>query len=902
MKKTTVFHRIIAVVLCCCMMSGICSTGLFAAATSSQVGVYISKTYEYEKGSGSKVLTDAEAKTALTENTDLLILAAGRDVDHSNLSDDEFSTYLGYVNANLRGGNGSYKAMDFLRAALAVRAAGADPTQVGKDSNGNHVNLLYKGLYTRTISTLEKEGAKTVAYGLLALDANGISDAEVRSAGSKVSRSQLKSSLVASARSLSGQSSPDVGTSAMILAALAPYYQINEADVVSASQALLHKMADLQATNGLVKNSTAATAGLITALCSLGMDPAQNDYFAYDLHQGLMTCYNADSGFSSGSGSTSSVDATSAARCALVAYYCFDRGEDFYDFTHVKAHTVKSIASSSSNTNKNTSTSTNKNTSSSSSGKSNSGGSSTTGSGSKSTGSATTNSGTTSNGTKTTTDSSSATGSAIVPKEKFEAIQGKDEVYLYEGTWGEEEPYTLSFNGKDITEPMEFNAALNNICSHQLEVDAAADDNVEYITFMHNGAFPGKAAATITVSLADGTYNCYHYNDMTATFDELGSVSVVNSMASFDVSEGGEYFITGGSAEVSTEAIEMAVDDTIDGIVPASTFESIQGKNTDLILSGETDRGVRYEITFNGMDITAPSDFDMRIVESTDHWDDISKLAEGPLVLHFMHEGVLPGTAQVKFYANLDASVTYGLFYFNASEVNGVYTDAIEVGDGEFTFSISHCSEYFIAEYTGENLLTAPGHLWLVVLIVVGVLLLGGGVAVFVLYRRWGRDGFLQRLNDLKAKFGSRKKKTEAVEGETLLFEEENSISEDIAADDISEGEVMESVEAPAEKPIFSMESFARPSAVDDMSLTAKELTENVPDGAEALVDEPISSMESFARPSVLDEASLISENPVTEEGEPLETSSESEDAIVTEPVSERDYASFMRPTEDENK
>lgn len=880
MKKTTVFHRMIAVALCCCMVLGACSSGLLAAATSSQVSVYISKTYEYEKGSGSKVLTDAEAKTALTENTDLLVLAAGRDVDHSSLTDDEFSTYLGYINANLHSGNGSYKSMDFLRAALAVRAAGADPRQVGKDANGNSVNLLYKGLYTRSIGSLEKEGTKTVAYGLLALDANGISDTEIRSVGSKVSRSQLKSSLVSAARSLSTQSAPDVGTSAMLLAALAPYYQINEADVVSASQALLHKLAELQSANGLVKNSTAATANLITALCSMGMNPAQNDYFAYDLHQGLMTCYNADGGFSTGSGSASSAEATSVARCALVAYYYFDRGEDFYDFTHVKAHTVKSIASStgsssntntntgSNSTNKNTSTSTNKNTSSSSTGKTTTSGSkSTTGSGSKSTGS----SGSATTGSQSSGNASSATSGTIVPKEKFEAIQGKDEVYLYEGTWGEEESYTLSFNGKDITEPMEFNAALSNACTHQLEVDAAADQNAEYITFLHEGAFPGKAAATITVSLSDGTYRCYHYNDTTATFDEIGSVNVVNSMVSFDVSEGGEYFITSGTAEVSTESLEMTVEDTVDGIVPASIFESIQGKNTDLVLSGETDRGVRYEITFNGMDVTAPLDFDMRIVESTDHWDEISKLAEGPLVLHFMHSGALPGPATVKFYANLDASVTYALFYFNSSEVNGVYTDGIEVGDGEFSFSISHCSEYFIAEYTGENLLTAPGHVGLIILIVVGVLLLGGGVAVFVLYRRWGKDGFLQRINGLKAKFGKGKKKAEAVAeeespaAESELEEAQTPVSEEIVADDVLEEATVEEAT----------------EAVDEISSAVRN---------------------AFAPPSALHMDVCSEEEAVETESDFGETSEKTEEDSVVEMAPERDYASFMRPAEDDKE
>ena len=68
------------------------------AAGGAQIAGYIDKTYEYEKGSAAKVLTEDKAKKALTADTDLLILAAGRDVGRSAVTDDEFSTYLGYVN------------------------------------------------------------------------------------------------------------------------------------------------------------------------------------------------------------------------------------------------------------------------------------------------------------------------------------------------------------------------------------------------------------------------------------------------------------------------------------------------------------------------------------------------------------------------------------------------------------------------------------------------------------------------------------------------------------------------------------------------------------------------------------------------------------------------------------
>jgi hypothetical protein len=143
----------------------------------------------------------------------------------------------------------------------------------------------------------------------------------------------------------------------------------------------------------------------------------------------------------------------------------------------------------------------------------------------------------------------------------------------------------------------------------------------------------------------------------------------------------------------------MSVEDTVDGVVPSSVFENIMGKNAQLVLSGETDRGVRYEITFEGSSIEAPMDFNMVITETTAYWEEISKLAEGPLVLHFDHEGSLPGPATVTVYANLDASLTYALFFFNPSEgaIYKLYTDSdkVEVGyyGGSFYVSETNTGE-----------------------------------------------------------------------------------------------------------------------------------------------------------------------------------------------------------------
>ncbi|MGM9568343.1 MAG: hypothetical protein ACI3W6_09210 [Clostridia bacterium] len=738
-------------ILLCCALFLCAFSGTAWAASGAQIAAFIDQTYEYEKGGGNKVLSEDEAKKALTADTDLLILAAGRDVGRTAVTDDEFSTYLGYVNEHLKNGNGSYTAADFLRCALAVGAAGGDPSSVGKDAGGNRVDLLYKGLYSRSLASLEKEGIKTVAYGLLALDANGIPDGEMRASGSKVSRSQLRSSLISSAKTLASQGVPDAGTSALVIAALSPDYVKGDAAVVSAVNSLLKKQAGLQSTDGILKDSLPATAEMIIALCAIGVNPEKNEFFAYDLYQGMMRFYCSDGGFSSSVGGSSSASATASARCGLVAYLCYQEDGLFYDFSGVKQHSVKTIASASSSSGSSSSAS-NKNTSSSSGGTS----SSKSSGGNTGSSSSTASAGSSSSASSRSTTGTAAQGTTIA-KSVFEGIKGTDESYIYEGTWGEGEPYTLSFKGTDITTPMDFNAAISSVASHQIEIDAAAEA-AEYIVFLHAGAFPGKAAATVTVSLADGTYQCYHYDDTAGKFKQISVATVENGMVSFSLDVGGEYFLT--SAEINTEGHTFDVGDTINGIVPASVFEDAEGKDVDLTFEGALESGIEYEIVFNGMDITDPVDFDTRISEQSINAGAIGKLAKDPLILGFYHEGSLPGKATVKLYTSLDKDVTYGLYYFNSDEQQGEYCDEVTREEGFLSFEIDHCSDYFITPYNGKAVLTSSaGSRGLMIAALGFELLLVLAAVGAVLHRRFGKDGLKQKLRGTAGFLSLRKKK-----------------------------------------------------------------------------------------------------------------------------------------------
>ena len=891
--KTKILHRISLAVICLCFLCAAVATPLLAAA-GTRVTTYIDKTYDYEKGNDNRVLTDAEAKTALTEATDLLIMASGRDAGRTAVTDDEFSTYLGYVNVQLRNGNGSYRSIDFLRGALAVKAAGGDPGHVGNDANGNRVDLLYKGLYSRSLGSLEKEGIGTVAYALLTVDGCFISDPDLRANGSAITRAALISSLTASAESLSNQSVPDVGTCGLVLSALGPYYYAGDSAVVAAANGLLTKLGGLQASNGSIKDSTSATAAVLTALCSMHMDPQDNAYFSVSLLDGLLVSYQSNGGFSAANSGTATSAATSAARCGLVAYLCYQEGGSFYDFSAAKSHSVKNIATTTNNTN--TTTKANSTTTKSATTKS---GAKTGTSTTKSTGSST---GTAADSTqKSTTVTSQGT---MVAKSVFEGIQGQDTSYVYEGTWGDEEPYSISFKGTDITNPMDFNAAISAAPQHQFEIDAAAV-NAEYICFQHSGAFPGKAAATVTVSIPDGSYQCYHYSDATGKFELVSDVTVSGGMVSFSLSEGGDYFITTEAVDLSD--ISMSLGDTVDGIVPTSVFEDIQGKEVDLILTGTTsDTNVGYEIRFHGVDIYNPMDFDMRMSQTSKHEADIKLMGNEPMILHFEHDGDIPGPATVTMNFTLDSTKNYGLFYFNEETNESEYCGDVENNGNSYSFALEHCSDYYISEANGEAMAMGGAYVppisagtWILELILVLASLVG------VVYRA-NDEGFLEKL--LPGVFGKKQKEAPASAGEKDVPGTADEIPA-LETDGLIASETGETTEkgiSPVETLIEEKkEKKGLSSLFGKINLKKGERKKDAPQAAEEVQPLPkeervapvMAGTDSLSFGETADEISPLPKTVVKEDSE----ASGAEPEILAEaekPAPVIDHASFMRPKE----
>ncbi len=765
---------------------------IFSTDLSAAVREDIDKTYRYEKGSDSTALTAAEIKAALTEKTDLIVLGAGRDVGQTAVSADNFKNYLGYVTANLNAKPSSYSITDDLRASLAAGAAG---------NSSAAVTLMKKGLFNRTLSALKGQGTKALAYALLTLDANGIADGAITSSDSSISRASLRGALCNAAAALTEKSTltdADVQSAALIITAMAPYYQ-NDNDAQVGITSLLSQLALNQNSDGSFRNSCAATAWVLTALSSLKIDPAANDFLSYDVYAGLLTFQNGDGGFGSMQSSSSSSPTTSVARIALVAYQVYQNGGLFFDFSSVTHHDPAKVSpsggsSSSKKSNGSSSGSSSKRSNNSVSQRSSTASSSNLSNGSSSGG----NSAAAGNMAGVTTTQKAEQGTTVL-KAVFEKIKGTNDRIAYEGVWNESEKYTITFAGKDIREPKDFNAVITADSANRARILKAASD-AEIICFAHQGSFPGKATAQVTVALADGAYHLYYCDPDTGGMELVTNCQVKNSVASFSVEKGGEYFLSKVNLQKEEDPDVFLLEDTVGGIIPAATFKAYQGGTDPLTLSGETDRGIRYEIIFEGADIETPMDFNMIISEETDAWETISRMADNPLVLHFEQDGEIPGKATVIIHANLDNASEQGLYLYDPEVHSASYTGSIEAGNGQFSFELTHCCDYFIAPYDGSDVLFPKNDNWLTIiaLILEGILIVA---ALFgILYRIYGKEGLKKKWAVLTGNSGKGNKideeKQKAVENRRDPLTEDGS--EDPDGDAKETGKSDAAKEAPA--------------------------------------------------------------------------------------------------------
>lgn len=327
-----------------------------------------------ENAGGEKLFATDFALQAGNSAVDWYALALGR-----TGCDEDNDSYLSALKNNVQKRYllseklDSKKATEWHRIALAALSVGGDATEMGLDSQGNTVDLIKDGVYDRgkTLS-LGEQGINGYAWGLIALDSMRYEVPD----GAFDNRETIITALLSSACESGGFTldgeNPDVDITAMVLQALAPYYngeevfeyvnaqkiQKKESVRAAVDRAVLWLSENQNSDGGFSswgKENCESTAQVVIALCSLGIDPANDSRFiknSADAVDGLLKYRNKDGGFvhvlaSNGESSAvleeeSDSMATEQALCALCALYRYRLSfRSFYDFREEQSDRLK---------------------------------------------------------------------------------------------------------------------------------------------------------------------------------------------------------------------------------------------------------------------------------------------------------------------------------------------------------------------------------------------------------------------------------------------------------------------------------------------------------------------------------------------------------------------------------
>jgi len=231
------------------------------------------------------------------------------------------------------------KATEYHRIILTIYALGGDPTNFGKNADGNPVNLLADGTYNFHGDNLGLQGLNGWIFALISLDAKETTVPE----GAKFTREDMINAILTNQEAdggfglAAGSSNCDI--TAMAVQALSEYY--DREDVKTAVDKALEFMSGQMNEDGRFtafgEESSETVSQLIIALCSIGIDPENDERFikgGKNLLQHAMSYRNDDGGFSHEYGSdVSDFMATQQMLLALTAVERLRDGEDsLYDF------------------------------------------------------------------------------------------------------------------------------------------------------------------------------------------------------------------------------------------------------------------------------------------------------------------------------------------------------------------------------------------------------------------------------------------------------------------------------------------------------------------------------------------------------------------------------------------
>lgn len=280
---------------------------------------------------------------------------------------DNYSAYLDaitkYVTDMYKGEDklSDCKATEWERISLAIGAVGGDPTKIGKDTKGNPINLIADGTYNSIID-YDSQGINAYVFGLITLDSRNYTVPD----GAKYTREDIIKGILSYQLACGGfnygsdggsDDSADPDMTAMAVQSLAPYYNDDKTytytlgdktvtkSVHQVVDEALDSICSCQSTDGDFESWGAANAEstdqVITALCSLGIDPEKDSRFITSTGKtpvdGLMKYVMPDGGIAHTLDTGSNAMATDQTLYTLAAIKRQRAGMNrLYDYTDVK--------------------------------------------------------------------------------------------------------------------------------------------------------------------------------------------------------------------------------------------------------------------------------------------------------------------------------------------------------------------------------------------------------------------------------------------------------------------------------------------------------------------------------------------------------------------------------------
>ena len=268
--------------------------------------------------------------------------------------EDDYGAYLAALRENVRqryrteeklSGN---KATEWHRIILAALSCGADPTRFCTDDAGEPVDLVKDGVFMR--QNITRQGLNGCIWALIALHTRAyIAPADAVNTEKTLLKTLYAKQLTDGGWAMTGDlADPDV--TAMALIALAPLTKTDPAAAAAADAALACMSALQQPDGGFAESdipNCESCAVTLTALCTLGVDPANDPRFlkngrsvvdallTYRLPDGSFThAFIADADDPSAVPAEPNDMSCQQALYALAAYYRFlTDGTNIFDFS-----------------------------------------------------------------------------------------------------------------------------------------------------------------------------------------------------------------------------------------------------------------------------------------------------------------------------------------------------------------------------------------------------------------------------------------------------------------------------------------------------------------------------------------------------------------------------------------